>query len=312
VEYHLRWLKHSSRAKVPEVLVVGDSRMAEGFSPDVANAQAAGRPHFTNFGVPGSSPRVWYYMLRDADPDRNRFSTIAIALDDYSDQDHGEDPSNREADANYVAGRLEIDDCFDFADSIPDKTKRPGVLTQCFLKGTAFRADVQAFLSDIPERIARTRTWRDKGAGYIETYEGKPEALTGLTVDLASREIYFPPGLKDWQMETVRSTCLPDDVKQTGALTRYRKEWLGSILDLYKGSATKILFFQIPRAPWPIPEPTAPARFLESAARNPRVRVLPQDTFRDLERPEVFADGLHMNHAGQAIFSKRLAEKVEP
>jgi hypothetical protein len=310
VEYHLLWLKRAARAKVPEVLIVGDSRMAEGFSPVIAGAQVGGKLHFTNFGVPGSAPRAWYYMLRDADPDRNRFETVVIAFDEYSDQDWGEDPRNRLPDANYLAGRLEIDDCFDFAESFPNRKLRPGILTQCFLKGTAFRADVQEFLSDIPSRIARAKEWRDKGGGYIEGYEGKPEELTGLTVDLERQEVHFPPGLKDWQMDTVRTTVLPKYVKQSGALTRYRKEWLGAILDLYKDSATRFVFFQIPRAPWPLPEPPTPSRFVESVTRNSKITVLAADTFKDLEHPEVFADGLHMNHVGQGIFSKRLAEKV--
>jgi hypothetical protein len=125
-----------------------------------------------------------------------------------------------------------------------------------------------------------------------------------------NQELHFPPNLKDWQMDTIRTTCLPKQVPQTGALTRYRKEWLGSILDLYKGSATKFIFLQLPRAPWPIPEPPTPARFLESVAQNPNITVMPQDTFKDLEHPEVFADGLHMNHVGQGIFSKRLADRM--
>jgi len=310
VEYHLSWLRQAERAKVPEVLVVGDSRIAEGFSALQADQQAGGKLHFTNFGVPGSAPRVWYYMLRDADPDRDRFKTIAIAFDEYSDQDWGEDPRNRVPDANYLAGRLEIDDCFDFAGSYPNQKLQPAILTQCFLKGTALRADVQDFLRDIPDRVARAKVWREKGAGYIAGYEGKPEELTGLTVDLVNQEIHFPPGLKDWQIDTIRTTCLPKAVPQTGALTRYRKEWLGAILDLYKGSATKFVFFQIPRAPWPIPVPQTPPRFIESVVRNPKITVWPAETFKDLEHPEVFADGLHMNRVGRGIFSKRFAEKM--
>ena len=310
VEYHLLWLKQGARAKVPEVLVVGDSRMAEGFSPPIAADQVGGKLHFTNFGVPGSAPRVWYYMLRDADPGRNRFAAIVIAFDEYSDQDWGEDPRNRGPDANYLAGRLEPHDCLPFAKSFPNRSLRPGILTGCFVKGVAYRSDVQEFLRDIPDRVSRAKEWGNKGGGYIEGYGGKPEDLTGLTFDAEKREIHFPPGLKDWQIDSVRNTVLPTYVPQTGALTRYRKQWLGSLLDLYKDSATRFVFIQIPRAPWPIPEPPTPARFVDSVAGNPKITVIPKDTFKDLEHPEVFADGLHMNHVGQGIFSKRLAEKM--
>ncbi len=49
------------------------------------------------------------------------------------------------------------------------------------------RADVLAFLSDIPDRMARAQDWREHGAGYVDGYGGKEEELTGLTVDQASR-----------------------------------------------------------------------------------------------------------------------------
>ena len=169
---------------------------------------------------------------------------------------------------------------------------------------------MQAFFRDIPDRIARAKDWRNNGGGYIEGYKGKPEELTGLTADLAKKEIYYPPGLQDWQINTIPLTVLPKQVRQTGALTNYRKEWLGSIVGMYKGSKTRLVFFQIPRAPWPIPEPATPARFINSVASRRNITILPADTFKDMERPEVFADGLHLNKTGRQIFSQRIAEKL--
>jgi hypothetical protein len=310
VEYHLLWLRRAAPAKVPEVLVVGDSRIAEGFSSRTAEAEVHGRLHFTNFGLPGSAPRVWYYTLRDADPNRNRFSAIVIALDHYSDVDWGEDMQNRREDLNYLAGRLKLSDCYAFARSFSDRKMRRGVLTDCYLRGETFRSDLLAFLANIPDRLARARDWRDKGAGYIDGYGGKPEDLTGLTADFEKRTIHFPPELKDWQTNTVRNTVLPETFPQTGALTKYRTLWLGKILDLYRDSSTKIVFIQIPRAPLPIPDATVPARFLNSVRGRRGVEALPADTFKGLERPELFADGLHLNRAGRPLFSTILARKI--
>jgi hypothetical protein len=59
------------------------------------------------------------------------------------------------------------------------------------------------------------------------------------------------------------------------------------------------------------PDAEQPAGFVDSAARLPKVTVLPGETFTDLERPEVFADALHLNREGRPIFSTRLGEKVE-
>lgn len=311
VEYRLRWTLHTPRASVPEVAVVGDSRIAEGFSARNAGKAAGGRLHFTNMGLPGTSPRVWYYLLRDADPDRRRFSTIVLAFDQYSDQDSPEDLRNRPTDIHYVAGRLGFEDCFDFADSFPDRKLRAEALSGCFLKGIAFRADVQAFLSDIPGRVARAKDWRDNGYEYNENYGGMENNLTGLQVNAETREIHFPPNLTEQQMATIRSTCLPSAATQTGFTTLYRKEWIGSILDLYRGTKTRFVFLQIPRSPQPLPEQPTRARFIESVASNPSIRVLPTQTFKDLEKPETFGDGLHMNHTGRAIFSERLAHLIE-
>jgi hypothetical protein len=245
--------------------------------------------------------------VRDADPGRDRFSKIVLALDHYSDQDSGEDLRNRPTDLNYLAGRLRLSDCYDFAQSFADRKLRRGVLTGCVFRGISFRADLQAFLANFVDRLDRAQDWRDKGAGYIAGYGGKPEELTGLVVDREKHTIQFPPGMKDWQTTSVQHTIFPDPAPQSGALTKYRSLWLGRILDLYKGSRTKIVFIQIPRAPWPAPDSPAPARFLNSVSSNRQALVLPADTFKDLERPEVFADGLHLNQAGRPIFSERLA-----
>jgi len=310
VEYHLIWLRRAPRANVPEVVVVGDSRIAEGFSARTAEAAVQGKLHFTNDGMPGSSPRVWYYFLRDADPKRDRFSRIVLALDHYADEDAEENLSDRPSDLNYLAVRLKPWDCYEFAHSFYDRKIRSGILGGCLFPGTVLRPDVLSFLSNIPDRVARANDWREKGAGYVDGYGGKDEELTGLTVDEEKREIHFPPNLKDWQINAVRSTVLPGTAAQTGSLTRYRKLWLGRILDLYKGTGTTIVFLQIPRAPWPIPDSKVPARFLDSVAGQKGVEVLPEGTFKNLETPELFADGLHLNHKGRPIFSTMLAERL--
>jgi len=46
--------------------------------------------------------------------------------------------------------------------------------------------------------------------------------------------------------------------------------------------------------------------------KRPRVFALPEITFRDLERPDVFFDGLHLNRIGRGLFSEKIAEQVPP
>jgi hypothetical protein len=39
---------------------------------------------------------------------------------------------------------------------------------------------------------------------------------------------------------------------------------------------------------------------------------LPQNTFRDLENPDLFFDGLHLNKTGRGLFSGKIATQVSP
>jgi hypothetical protein len=309
-ELHLFWLRHQPRPKNPDVMVVGDSRIAEGFSPWIASHAIGGKIHFESFGMPGATPRVWYYVLRDADPKRDRFAAIAFPVTPYSDEDQREDLQNTIADLNYSIGRLNLRDCPDFARSFNDPDLCRRALTGCLFPGTTLRRDLREFLADIPGRIARARDFRNNGPAYLEAYGGKLENVAGLSADWKRRILYFPPGLTPLQIETIRKFVMPPPVPQTGALTRYRKLWFGRILDLYRNSATRIIFFELPRAPVPLPETEVAPRFIESVAGRSGVSVLPAATFRDLERPEIFADGLHLNHAGRPLFSARLATRI--
>src|SRR5579872_6110030 len=69
-------------------LVLGDSQIAEGFSPQLADqAGASSGWEFVSSAVGGASLRNWYYMVRDLDPDRSRFDVVVLPLRGYADVD---------------------------------------------------------------------------------------------------------------------------------------------------------------------------------------------------------------------------------
>jgi hypothetical protein len=173
------------------------------------------------------------------------------------------------------------------------------------------RPDVQEFLNHPRIRMERTRDALKNGLGYISGYGGKPETLRGLTVDWDRQVIHFPDGVSDAIHDNVREFILPQPVPITGALARYRQRWLGGIRDMYKDSPTRLVFLQLPRGPVVRPHTKTGYGFVDTVSRLPRVDVLPADTFSDLERPELYADGLHLNRDGRPIFSQRLAGKIE-
>ena len=65
--------KNRASSGLKEVLVLGDSRMAEGFSPVVANKLSSlDGFKFVNLTEPASAVNIWDYMLREVDPTRRR------------------------------------------------------------------------------------------------------------------------------------------------------------------------------------------------------------------------------------------------
>jgi hypothetical protein len=313
LEYNLYWLRQYPATPKPpqgEVLVVGDSRLAEGFSALHATEESKGRILFRNVAVGGMSVRNWYFLIRDADRHRKRFKAIVLGLDAYADNEALDSPPDRIGDLNYSIGRLRLTDCWDFAMSMKTPQRQRTALSGCLFKGLVFRADFHEFLSDPAKRIELAKQWHLNGLGWGAGYPGIERSLTGLSADFAKGAITFPPTLEEPVRATVRQTVTPNRPSDFGENTRYRKLWLGRIIDLYRGNPTKIIFVEMPRAPLPIPESKVPRRFIESVSSEPGVVVMPAATYRDLERPDLFGDGLHLNSVGRPLFSVRLAHDV--
>lgn len=306
IEYRSHSLRES---KQEEIVVVGDSRVAEGFSASLADKIAGHGRHFFNFGIGGTSPRIWYYMLRDQDPRRNRFPAVVIAMGAYTDEDRIVPEDDNVNHLNYLAGRLRYTDCPEFAMSFP-AARRAQMFGGCVFRGLAFRSDVKDFLHAPELRLTRSKLSYEHIREFLDAYGGGPEQVTGISADFKARTLVFPPGLKQQQIASINGMVMPVIVPQTGRLTSYRERWLGAIVNLYKGTRTRVIFVELPRAPLPIPEPPTPPRFIARAATLPNVKVLPSATFRDLERPDYFGDGLHLNKYGRVPFTERLAQHV--
>src|SRR5437016_823755 len=71
--------KHRASSGLKEVLVLGDSRMAEGFSAAVANelSSVAGLK-FVNVAEPACAVNIWHYVLREVDPTGRRYWAIVV------------------------------------------------------------------------------------------------------------------------------------------------------------------------------------------------------------------------------------------
>jgi len=308
VENQVYWLRHLAKGLDPDVAIIGDSRVAEGFSATAAGTATGGRLRFWNLGIPGLNQRSWYYVLRDADPDRNRFRALVLALDHYTDDDDAfGELSERMTDLSYLVGRLRLSDCPGFAASYKDWSNREQAFAGCLFRGLTLRPDLREFLAAPRARVRLARLARRDGLTWLNGYTGIDQTMTGIEADFVHKVVKFPPGMSGMAMYSVDLTVMPDRLPYAGATTRYRKWALGRIAARYAGTHTKLIFVQLPRAPLPVPDGSAPEEFVEWISRQPGVEVVPEAVFQNFERPELFGDGLHLNATGRKAFSAALA-----
>jgi hypothetical protein len=294
-----------------QVVAFGDSRLA--LTPELANQASAGRGYeFTSVGVAGSSPRTWYYMLRDLDPTARRYAVILLPVDDYDDEDRLQQPADEIADLHYAIARLRLTDVLEFSASFPSWQRKWQAFRGSLFKGDAYKADLHAFLLDPSVRLAGVALTRRDAAAWRRDFLPPTRDMTGLAIDWAAWKITFPPDTEPDLRRSLQDVLMKPVAPQTGGLAAYRRKWFGKIIELYRGTATRVVFYRLPRAP--IPRPDSLVKKLSASVREfgsrPNVLLLEEHTFDPLERPALFRDGLHMNREGAARFSKLMAERL--
>jgi hypothetical protein len=305
--------EHQTPAGKKAVLVVGNSRMAEGFSAKVANEHAAADGYdFLNAGEPGSGDRVWYYYVRDIDPQRNRYAAITIPIDDFDDPDDYEDVADRAGEIRLVVNRLRFTDILPYTLSFNSWKSQFEVFRGATLKGVVYQDDLKDFVEHPSQRLDRVRAFRKDGASWGYTYEGIPSTLAGLQVDYATKHITFPPNFPEGLKNDYNDIFFHKPV-QRGMNRAFEVRWLSALVDLYKGSKTRIIVFQAPRGPAPNPTPLVhlPWTITDELRKRPWVTIVDRKTFEPLERPELFADYVHLNSDGRKLFSPMLADTVK-
>jgi hypothetical protein len=287
----VRQLAETPRSATQCVLVLGNSVIAEGFSARVADVVAARRVRFLNASIPGSSLRSWYYLLRGADPQRDRYSVIVIPVEDYDDEDGVWDRDDYPEDLRIVIPALGIADILEFTGSHRKWDVRAATLGSGLLKGTVYRDDVRDFLRHPQTRLDAVDAQEEHGAEWVYGYEGH-----NGTVDRANPEL---------QAMLHRAPA-----PQTGRHKRYRAYWLDRLMAPYRNRATRFLIIRTPRGPFPLPhyarfDPDSAVRALR-ARRN--VVVEDERVFEFLEQPQYFFDALHLNASGRRLFSETLTK----
>jgi hypothetical protein len=295
-----------------DVLVLGNSRIAEGFSAKIANEYKQDGYWFSNCAVPASSARPFYYFVRDVDPHRDRYSAIAVPIDDYNDVDSIDDPADELSEMWLVINRLRLSDILPYALSFQSWLPRFEALRGSTFKGMVFQRDLQEFIEHSRDRLKSAKDYREHGSDWLYAYGGNSPSLAGLSVDWTTHRATFPQGMPQDRQNGLCELMFQAP-PQHGWMRAYQIRWLGALADLYRTSKTKVIFFQLPRnaAPRPTPLTHWHSTSIDEMRRRSWVSVVDHSVFEPLEKPELFFDYIHLNTAGRQVFSPLLAETVK-
>jgi lysophospholipase L1-like esterase len=175
-----------------------------------------------------------------------------------------------------------------------------------------YKDDLQGFLLAPDARRRRVWQYRRDSANWYRNFTGTEHNVDGVTVDWAAGRLSVPPGTTAAQQKVLREVLLRRTAPQTGRLAVYRREWFSRIIDRYRGTATQVIIFRLPRGPIPRPDwlVTKRSSSIRELAARPNVVLLDEHIFESLERPSLFQDPLHLNAKGMDLFSRMLAERV--
>jgi hypothetical protein len=299
--------KDRASSGLKEVLVLGDSRMAEGFSAPVADKLSSiDGFKFVNLAEPAAAVNIWDYMLREVDPTRRRYWAIVVPYG------IGFEPNSADhLRISMAAPLLRYGDCFNFACAFQRWSGRFRAFTACILRGSAFQSDVVDFLE---HPIARIRSLQagPKRLQSRNLYKGRDYDIVGTSYDPKTGQVTFPSRLSEAQRDAVRDSLAKPSQSETQDFLRMQRDGIQKILNRYSVSPTEIVLTPVPRGPFaglPGASMTFHAVF-PTVTTGKSVFSLPEQTFDFLEKPEYYFDGYHLNAKGRQRFTETLVTEL--
>lgn len=295
------------------VLVLGDSRTAEGFSSRVANRTAPGI-NFIEAGMAGTTPRVWYYLLRKVDPSGDRFDAVVLLrIVDASEPDR-ECLADRSLDLAYLPPLVTAADALDIPRAFAQPSAREQAWRTVLLPMRSARADLDG-LADAP--VKRLREVRANLRAYVASryaYTGHAESLVSVTLDpvtLHPDPATDLPSSVIAYLDQLRSSRTSPQAPDACNLAYYR-QWLRRIEAIYRPTQHAVLLVALPRGPFHLEHgpPARPTLAAVGLTPGDGVTLLAPTDVSSLERPLFFFDGLHMNQAGRDRYSVLVAHAV--
>ena len=303
-------ITQAEKERVPsglkEVLVLGDSRIAEGFSTTLANE--LGSPaglKFVSLADPAASANTWYYMVREVDPTMRRYAAIVVPYG-IGYEPNSADPLR----ISMTAPLLRYVDCFHFASGFQRWSGRFRAFIACILRGSAYQDDVADLLA---HPVARMRSIRQADKMHSgREYKGRDYDLVGTSYDAATGQVTFAPKLTEAQRLAFRKSLIQPSQSDTEYSLKLQREWIPRIMDRYSYSQTPIVLTPLPRGPFLElagfslgHESVLPSSVVERTRFS-----LPGHTFDFLEQPEYYFDAFHLNARGRQKFTDTLVSEL--
>ena len=299
--------KERAPSRLKEVLVLGNSRIAEGFSTTLANE--LGSPagiKFVSLAELAASANTWYYMVREADPTARRYSAIIIPYG-IGYEPNSADPLR----ISMTAPLLRYGDCFHFAFAFQRWPGRFRAFIACILRGSAYQDDVVDLLE---HPIARLRGLRQEGSRMHSraVYKGRDYDLVGTTYDAATGRVMFASKLTEAQRLAFRKSLIQPSQSDTEYSLELQREWIPRLMNRYSNRPTAIVLTPVPRAPFV--ELAGFCRGYDSILPSSVIQrssfSLPGRTFDFLEKPEYYFDAFHLNSKGRRRFTETLVSEL--
>ena len=298
--------KKRAPSGLKEVLVLGDSRIAEGFSATRANE--LGSPaglKFVSLAEPAASANTWYYMVREVDPTKRRYAAIIIPYG------LGYEPNNADPlRISMTAPLLRYEDSFHFASGFQRWSGRFRAFIAGILRGSAYQDDVVDLLAHPIARIKNVRQ-ADRAHSRSE-YKGRDYDLVGTSYDAATGAVTFAPKLTEAQRLAFRKSLIQPSQSDTEYSLKLQRDWIPRIINRYADSPTAIVLTPLPRGPFlelggfsKGYESVLPASVVERTSFS-----LPGHTFQFLEKPEYYFDAFHLNAKGRQKFTETLVSEL--
>jgi hypothetical protein len=299
--------KDRAPSGLKEILVLGDSRLAEGFSAMFANELGASAGlKFVSLAEPAASANTWYYMVREVDPTARRYWAIVIPYG------LGYEPNSADRlRISMTAPLLRYSDCFDFASGFQRWPGRFMAFIACILRGSAYQDDIVALLEHPIERIRSVQ--HERTAMHSRAvYKGRDYDLVGTTYDAATGQISFAPKLTEAQRLGFRKSLIQPSRSDTEYSIKLQREWIPRIMNRYSNSPTAIVLTPLPRGPFVELPGFSPGydSVLPSSVIHRTTFSLPGRTFDFLEKPEYYFDAFHLNAKGRLRFTETLVSEL--